>query len=424
MSFFSSNEPADSKNNSEEAEVFPMVQTMREDLKNLKNNKGEGAKAFVPKLPTPLAPARHTANPFVKEPVKVASQEKTVAEKKINAPLIQRMVPRSTETEVSFQPEKIIVEKKIDTPTPAEPAFRPKIAIPQKFLERRNTKSDLNPSVVILPVSAEGRPQGKKSNLFLITGIVAIVLSLILGGIYFYLFVIDKKAKSLVSPVAVPPKHNVEIATKKGTVPPKEEPFFSLDKPNYLLINTETASLEELQKTLSSVADRVKEFKISPPVEFLVTDQNNNPILFSRFAQLLNMDVPPSLLSHIDEKFSLYVFNDAGSVRIGVNLTIDNPEAVLPVLSKIENTLPSIFQTLILEPGIVVPKTIDFKSNVYTPASQPSVTEESKKRQFALRYANIDIAKKVSIDYAVVGNHWYVGTSRNTLIALLNRIVQ
>lgn len=388
FSLFSNKNSTDQKKTSEGTVISPVVQTMREDLEYLKNyNEGKRVPSGKSKEET----------------------KKTYPQKSAETVSVKSAInPFSKEGEKAFQEGMNITSKKADAPAWAVPPL--KAVAPGKPLEQKDARKDsLSTSLKALPRS---QPPQEKGNRLLIISIVVVTLCLIFLGVYYYFFVVKKNVTPMVTP-----EQMVEPVPSESVVVPLNESIYALDKPNYLSVNTEVISPEEIQKTLSLVASRIKEAGISQPVEFLITDQNNTPVAFSRFATLLKIALPQELLSRINESFSLSLYNDAGFMRVGLNLIIDDQIIFLPTLSKIEGTLPFLFQTLMLEPGIVVPETIIFKSNTYASSSLPE-------QKNPLRYANIDIPKKVSIDYAVVANHWYIGTSRNTLIVLLDRITK
>ena len=186
---------------------------------------------------------------------------------------------------------------------------------------------------------------------------------------------------------------------------PKQYPF-SLDKPNYLSLNVETVSPSEFQKTLSQTAERIKAADIKEPIEFLITDQSNNPLAFSRFAFLLKLELDSKLLALTNESFSLYVYNDGGQARLGLAVSFNDPQAAALLIAKTESNLPYALRTLILEPNINVGKSLGFRSTAYN--------------QFAIRFANINSEKNLSLDYSLDKAQLFIGTSKNTLRIILD----
>jgi hypothetical protein len=197
----------------------------------------------------------------------------------------------------------------------------------------------------------------------------------------------------------------------EGNTVPTQKPFSS-DKPNFLPFNTETVSSEDIRATFSQIATRLKETNITEPVEFLVTDQNNNPIAFNRFAFLLKLDVDPEVLSLAEEIFSLYAYNDAGTVRFGLVLDFKDTQTktAADIIQKTESGLPYALRALIIEPGTTIGKKSAFQSSKYN--------------QFDIRFTNIDISKNVAFDYTFYNNRFFIGTSKETLRAILNSVIQ
>lgn len=243
------------------------------------------------------------------------------------------------------------------------------------------------------------RPK-RNNQTFLVVGIIVLTLAIILGGaFYFY----SQKNQSETSPSLPDEASN---APEKATEIPSKEPLLALDKPNYLSFNTETVSPEDIKKTLSQTALRVRAGNITRPVEFLVTDQNNNPLAFSRFAFLSKLDLASDIAVLADEAFSLYAYNDASSVHFGLALTFKDAPAAALAIANAETTLPHAFRVLILEPNVTVAESTSFRSGAYN--------------RFAVRFANISDDQNVSLDYVLDGNQWFIGTSKNTLRAILD----
>ncbi len=234
-----------------------------------------------------------------------------------------------------------------------------------------------------------------------IGGIGDVIVLLVLAGIaYFFL---GNKEQPLVS-VPFP-----AIIEKISEIPenstPKQSPF-SKDSPNYLSFNTETVSPENIRQAFSQAANRIKEADIREPIEFLITDQNNNPLAFSRFAFLLKLSLDPDMIALVDEAFSVYVYNDFGYPRLGLVLTFRDIQAATSLIEKTEAGMPYALRGLILEPNISVGKNLSFRSTAYD--------------QFSVRFANIESNQNISFDYSLYGSQLFAGMSKNTLRAILD----
>jgi len=297
-----------------------------------------------------------------------------------------------------------------------------KRSIPGVFSQATNEKSGVTPMITEGEIISD-QPKGRK-NIFIVGGIVMIILLLVSTGGYYYFFVAGKQVAEPTVPENIIQKYPSRVAEDI----PKELPY-ALDKANYLSVNTEVVSPADIEKILFQVASRIKEASITQPIEFLITDQNNNPIAFNRFVFLLKLEIAPDILALIDETFSLYAYNDAGNVRLGLDLKLKDQPALLSALPKKEDALPYALRALILEQNVNVAKTILFKSNTYTSrlqtrAGQDGNSDKQIGQEFSLRYANIDISRNLSVDYVITNNHWYIGMSRNTLRVLLDTVAK
>jgi hypothetical protein len=368
FSFLSKDKSSDQETIRKSPRISAVVRTMKEDMENIKNKGGnqdfdERKQIEIPKKSVQNSSTATPVNPF------------------------------SEEGERLFQSQ---VENK--TTNPFDTSALPRENSYAKYPPQQDIRAGL------VPMTLEGELlsnhlKGKKG-FYGIIAVVFVTFILIAGGIYYYYLSENKGNDVVVS--------DVTVQLNPDTTPeniPKELPY-ALDKPNYLPINTETVSSLDIKKTLYQAATRIKEASIAQPVEFLVTDQNNNPLAFSRFAYLLKLNLDLDTLTMIDENFSLFIYNDASNMRLGLALTMKNQPTMVLAVSKIENTLPNAFQALILETNINVPKAVIFKSGTY--------------KQFSPRYANLDASQNLSLDYVLFGNHWYIGTSKNTLRAILD----
>ena len=76
------------------------------------------------------------------------------------------------------------------------------------------------------------------------------------------------------------------------------------------------------------------------------------------------------------------------------------------LMKKAEIDFPVVFQNLFLESKVVLQKKYLYKESSYN--------------GIKIRYVNISEPEMLSVDYSVDGNSWFVGTSKNSLRALLD----
>lgn len=225
-----------------------------------------------------------------------------------------------------------------------------------------------------------------------------LVLTLV-GGLFWYF--VMRESESQIPASTTPPQAMIEVTP----VAQVEELPYSVENPNYLTFDTETVTVAGFQELLKQASARMREANMGQPVEFYLTDKNNNPVAFSRFAYLMNIEAKSEFLAQFDEKFSLFLYNDAGQARIG--LMLSPLPAVIAALFEVqkEGSIPAAFGALLYE-GIIVPKDVTFRSGTY--------------QEQTVRYVNIDASKNISFDHAVTKTKWFIGTSKDTLRAMLD----
>lgn len=239
---------------------------------------------------------------------------------------------------------------------------------------------------------------GKKSKKLLWLAVSGVALIALGAGAWYFLMREEAPVPVVEIPVEPTPKATVSIA-------PVELPY-STTAPNYLSVDTETVTEANFRELLHQISGRILEARMTAPVEFLLTDKNNNPIAFSRFAYLMKLDLNADFLSLLDESFSLYVWNDGGKATLGLTLSMaGTPGTDLFKMQK-EGTIPFALRALLYE-GVAVPKEVTFRSGAYNGQE--------------VRYVNIDAAKNISFDYAIRGKVWLIGTSKDALRAMLDK---
>jgi hypothetical protein len=182
---------------------------------------------------------------------------------------------------------------------------------------------------------------------------------------------------------------------------------FSESNPNYLPIDIGTATADSVKKLLIDKASAVKDTGFIAPVEFAVTDTNNDPVSFSAFNYISGLKLPVSVLTNLGDKFSLYLFNDNGNMRIGLAVELKDKEKVTAGIKSEEKLLAGDLTPLFM--GIAV-KNIDriFKSSIYN--------------DFSIRYNNLDDQSSISTDYSFTDKYLVIGTSKQTIRAVLDKI--
>lgn len=307
--------------------------------------------------------------------------------------------------------EEAIVPQNTDSiafPTP--PSTREELAAAFLPNQEESTEISINSLEENTSLGESSSLQGGwaqyKKWVFLGLGIV--VFLILLGGAWYWWQSRPKVTVPTTSTGVVketPPTIDITVKEEKPTVT-----HYSATQPNLLSFDTETVTADSMTTEFLKIALAIKEDNLRQPVEFLIRDQNYNPLAFSRFVYLLNLNLPTDFLSTLDENFSLFFYLDQDRPRIGLKVAIKDKEAFTTALKKGEITLPRTLEPLFLD-KTTAPKTgLTFRSSLYQ--EQP------------IRYANVDETMNLSIDYAVRENNWFIGTSQKTLRALLDQMVR
>ncbi len=197
-------------------------------------------------------------------------------------------------------------------------------------------------------------------------------------------------------------------APQPAPAPTPEAPHYTTDQPNLLTFDTETATAQSMMTELLRIGMTIREDNLQEPVEFSIRDQKFNPLAFVRFAYLLNLSLTPEMLVALDEDFSLYYVLDQGRPRLGLSVKIKDPAGFNQAIAAAEPTLPKALEAVFLD-VTTAPKTgAQFRAGLY--------------RDQPLRFANVDSTVNLSIDYAVRGDRWVVGTSQLALRSILDRV--
>lgn len=203
---------------------------------------------------------------------------------------------------------------------------------------------------------------------------------------------------------AQPPEITIE-AMPSGNQGADEH--YTPSQPNLLSFDTESVTKEVIATEFLKIARSIEQDGLREPVEFLVRDQNYNPLAFARFAYLFQLDLPSELLNTLDEDFSLYFYLDQDRPRIGLAVRIKDKEAFLVTNKANEAALPRVLSPLFLDTTTAPRTGLSFRSSLYQ--EQP------------IRYVNVDRDMNLSIDYAVREQMWLIGTSQNTLRVMLDQ---
>lgn len=235
------------------------------------------------------------------------------------------------------------------------------------------------------------------SKIVIISIILIVLISI--GGIYYFI-------KTRSTPV-VDSQQNKEPIVQQEQPPVEKEklPLFSADTPNYLPIDALNSTPQSMGTLLVETAQQVADLNETKPVEFILTDTTNTPISFTLFTQLFGINFSQKTLLSLNDTFSIFIYTNNHVPRVGVSVEI-----------KDKNTLQE--ATLQEEPTFIQTIAPLFLSE--SPLQATSVFHDGKYKDVPLRYMNINPDTNLSIDYAIINQHFIIGTSMETHHALLD----
>jgi len=359
----STNKSIPSKNNSSSANKNSFqpknlfIHTMKKDLKNLSNPNFNISKGYspsntnVPAKPTQDSASKEKTSPFLSQ--KNWDQKEVWSEKERGK---EKTIPSKLSTNTWQKNKKIALKE-----------------------ETHGTKKVLVAIIIIF--------------IFLAVG---------LGGYYFWKTRLNNTPKT-----AMPIPSETPAPAQSQTSP--EQDTFSVDKPNYLSVDIKNVDKTGLEKNLQDYVNKVSQTKITSPLEFTVTDTQNNPVTFQVFAQKLGLTLPQSILSQLGPTFSLYIYNDNKDTRLGLASPVQNSQQVKKILFAQEKNLPKDLKALFLSTKYTA-KTIAFNDGNYNGV--------------AIRYYNIISPEILSLDYAFYQNQLLIGTTKMTLHSIIDSLQQ
>ncbi len=334
----------------------------------------------------------YQSSPFASAPVVAAPQSKQnnslsdTKQKKENIFRENFSVPEKNKAEGMVSPFKME-----DIPAKKDFDFekREKVEIPIPV--------DLNEEIV--------HPIEKHLNWKKVSVIIAfvVVILAVAGGVYY--FFITRS----ISEVQLPDKDFSSESSASPNTDSNDDFIFSSQNPNYLNLDMEIADknsiFQLLEKTFSSIAPE----QDGDSIEFVISDMNNNPIAFSRFAYVFDLSLPQAVLDETDEAFSIFLQKTGNVQRIGLAVSIKDSNVTPFVLKENESGLITGLKPLFLGRESGNMEKIAFKDSSY-------------ENGFKVRYVNINFAIGDSIDYGIWKNQLLIGTSKDSLRSIFDKI--
>jgi hypothetical protein len=360
--------------------------------KNNSSNNDTQANPFIRTMKGDLNAANEKNSPTVSSP----------KEEKISVP------QKDSEIKTTSQPAKETSVPTIDASSPfynapQTPSLKPVVEIKEKEIEqvKEEIKTQISEKKTE-PTENKTKPAPEKkediswTKLFVILSSSLIVIIAAVAGYFYWQNKSTNEAELL-------PNDEQETIS----INPAAEKY-STENPNYLQLDVNKTDAE-IKEELKQMAENVAKLQSKVPVEFIITDQNNNPIAFHIFAAVLKLDFSQQILDTLDDNFSLFALQDETVTRLGLAIKTKDAEAARNELNQNENILPDSLKPLFLD-EVVVPANKVFEKSTYNDAQ--------------IHYFNIDSNKKQSIDYTITNNLLLIGTSKQTLRSIIDKANQ
>ena len=251
-----------------------------------------------------------------------------------------------------------------------------------------------------IKISKNINSESKSKNIIYLIVSITLVLLIAGGGYYFWITRQQKEPSVVIIPEPQP----------KPEPTPEPEPIpattFSTDKPNYLVIDQPSPTAGEIKTTLKKYSDEIILSGITLPVEFVVVDAQNNPILFSAFANSFSLKLSPAIIANLNDTFSLFIYNDENSARLGLTIDSKNDTLLKTAMSKEGKNIISETMPLFMDNSFENPVDNAFNKYLYN--------------NIELYYINLLHQGLLASNYGILNKTLLIGTSKKTMFSMVD----
>ncbi len=268
----------------------------------------------------------------------------------------------------------------------------------QKYQPQTNPNTpprSSSPLVEIPNTRKSTAPSGNTVYKFAFSGIIIAIIAIMGSGYYFYS---RQATKPVVAPPIITPEPPIKVEP-----PIIEGHIYSATNPNLLKIDS--LSADDIKSQLIVVASDIKSLALAVPYEFIVVDQNNNPISLKTFSEAVKLNFSPTIFSKLDQDYSLYLYNDSNNVRLGIKMKAlpGNKAGLETEMAKQEKTIVDDIAFIFLNYPIEKKVGATFTTSIYNTNNE------------MIRFLNVNQDKSLSIDYVVTSDALFIGSSKDTL---------
>ena len=240
-------------------------------------------------------------------------------------------------------------------------------------------------------------------SLSLILGIIA-VLAIGFGGYYFWstrdITLTENKNSS--EPISETPESETTSENPITATPAK--PTFDTQRQNDWKIDFLNLDASGLKSALQKELIDIKSSEINGIIELSVKNLNGDPISFSDFSKKIGFIMPAEIISKT-QAFSLFVYPEKSSQRLGIELNLGSAANLVKTIRNYEGKLANGLSPILLAESFSIPQ---------------KPFQDSQYKNYSVRFINIISPEELSIDYALRGNIWVVGTTKEGLRSILD----
>lgn len=277
----------------------------------------------------------------------------------------------------------------------------------QNLNERQKSSPFLSPvgTQEFSPVQKQPVPQppmAENSSKGTIIAVIIALLIILISGAGTYYFMITRQIDDDPEEQTLRIDNESELENKETAI--KDE--LSMDKPNYLTLDTENTTPTSFKAILNEKAQAVIKSGTTAPIEFLAADNQNNPITFTDFAKMTGISLSPNIFVNLDQKFRLFIINDSSNPGIALAIDALNTDNLRNELPKEESLLSGQLGAILLPE--------------HEPSTNPFADHTYKGQ--AIRYQNLISPQKLAIDYAITETQLLLATTKVTIESVIDKV--
>lgn len=179
------------------------------------------------------------------------------------------------------------------------------------------------------------------------------------------------------------------------------------DKVNFLTVTTAELSESGLKNAINKKFLEMNNFS-GNLLEFILVDDDNNPITFSEFASTFGITLPAVTATQLTEDFSLYLYKNGMEEKIGIAIKATSENSLSVDLIKEESSLLKGMMPL-------------FLGSVAEDELADKVFNDSTYASTEIRFTNLNNSS--SVDYTIVNGYLLFATSKDSGRTIIDKIL-